>query len=289
VNPVNLRQDGFTLSFGGADTPAPPNVVVRGAPASLTVGLSPPNPTNAVDVLYWVDDGLQRTVSTWEVRTDHVKGIQYFRANFPKFVRGRRVDYCPVAHCAGGAQVPAPGGERELMATFALVGAPPRKATPTLDPQFRTDFTHLASGQVELEPPFISGETPEGLHLDFQVKGGAASGASLTGVIRDDSLIELRVRRDGIGVAEMHLTLCTQQDALLFMTLQGKIDFGEADDERFVENSASGPFEMMARVETASRELHWLNRTNVLAVGRFDMARRVVAYDLLLAKAARMA
>lgn len=287
---MDLSQDGFTVSFGGADTLAPPNVVVRGAPASVTVGVTPAHPCNAVDIVYRVDDGFAQTLSAWELRTDHLANIQYFRAQFPQFVRGSRVDYCPVAHCAGGVQVPAPGRERELTATFALAEAPVAATFATQpEQQFRAALTHVAAGRVQLEPPFVFGETPEGFHAAFHVDGGTLHGEPLSGIIRDDSVIELRVRPGGLGIAEMHLTALTQRQELVSLTLPGKIDFGTNGYQRFaVENSATGLFQIMATVETGARNLEWLNRASLLAIGCFDLNQRVVTCDLLRAETARV-
>jgi hypothetical protein len=285
---VNLSQAGFTVSFGDADTPAPPNVVDRGASASLTVSVAPASPTNAVDVVYWVDDGLPRTLSAWELRADHAAGIQYFRAVFPRFTRGKCVDYCPVARCAGGVHVPAPGSERALTATFALVDAPRTQTadSPARPRRFQAELAQLASGRLELEVPYVFGETPEGFYLDFHVKGGSLDGDPLKAMIRDDSLIELRVRPDGVGIADMHLVAITEREDLVSLTLEGKIDFGANSYQRLVlGNTEFGPFEMMATFETGSRSLAWLNRASVLAIGHFDMSRRVVTYDLVSAKA----
>lgn len=288
---MHLSQDGFTVSFGDADTPAPPAMVDRTVPASLTVSVTPASPTNAVDVVYWVDDGLPRTLSAWEVHTDYASRRQLFRAAFPRFIRGKRVDYCPVARCAGGVQVPPPGRERDLTATFTLIDAPRPTKGPGLtgQPQFEAELTRIARARFELEPPYVFGETPEGYHLDFQSPGGTLEGAPLTGVIGDDSLVELRVRPDAIGIAEMHWVARTQHDELVSLTLSGKIDFGAEGYDRVVRGlRGAGPFEMMAVIETGSPHLAWLNRVSVLAIGRFDMGRRVVTCDLVLAKAASL-
>lgn len=292
---MDLSQDGFTVCFGGADTIAPPNVVVRGAPASLTVGVTPAHPMNAVDILYQVDDGLVQTLSAWELRTDYNANIQYFRATFPKFVRGSRVDYCPVAHCAGGVQVPAPGRERELTATFALADAAqlaspaPMSQERREQQQFHAGLVHVATARFELEPPFVFGETPEGFHAAFHVEGGTSHGESLAGAIKDDSVVELRVRGSGVAIGEMHLTALTERGEWVSITLKGKIDFGASGYEHFVhENRATGMFEMMAAVETGARDLEGLNRASFLAVGCFDLTHRVVTYDLLQTKAAKL-
>lgn len=286
---MDLSQDGFTVAYGGAETLAPPNVVLRGARASITVGVTPAHPTTAVDIVYRVDDGLPQTVCAWELRTDPVANIQYFRAQFPKFDRGHRVDYCPVARCAGGVQVPAPGREHELTATFALADAPRAQATAApksrARPRFRTDLTPIASGQFELLPPFVFGETPEGFLAAFYVRGGTLLGDPLTGAIGADSVVEVRMRPGGVGLAEMHLTALTSREQVVSLTLVGKIDFGADGHRRFVcEDSLTGLFEMMATVEAGVRDLEWLQRASVLAVGSFDLNRRTVTFDLLRAK-----
>jgi len=104
---MNLTHDGLTLWFGTPDTPGPfDEEVVAREGVSLLVGVHPANPTNSIVVRYRVDSGIMQSVPGREVRTDHVRGRQYFVASFPSFVTGNVVEYWPLLSC-GGRQVPA--------------------------------------------------------------------------------------------------------------------------------------------------------------------------------------
>jgi len=240
---VNLSHDGLTLRYGTPDTPAPPDVVAPGAAPSLTVAVQPPSPANTVDVLYWVDDGAPQSLTAWETRTDYRNGTQYFRTKFPASLRGKRVDYCPVASCAG-RRVPGPGAERLLMSTFTVRAQrssresallqPPEIA---LTPRFTAGLQLLAQVTIQLQRPVRFGETPEGLRLDFHVEGGKVRGQELSATILQGSVQYLSVSPDGMAITEIHAIMKADTGGLLSTTMTGKIDFGPDGHARLAAGS----------------------------------------------------
>src|SRR5688572_28146105 len=125
-----LSHEGLSLWFDTPDAPAPPAELGDMRSACLTVGVEPLHLANAVDVRYRVDGGRVLRLPAREIKADHERGVQYFRARFPDDLRGELVEYCPVATCAG-RQVPRPvaGG---MLGSFRLLraaaSAPPHKS-----------------------------------------------------------------------------------------------------------------------------------------------------------------
>jgi hypothetical protein len=287
---VNLSHDGLTLCYGTPDTPAPPDVVAPGVAPSLTVAVQPPSPANAVDVLYWVDDGAQRSLTAWEVRTDHRNDTQYFRTEFPRFLEGRRVDYCPVASCAG-RQVPGPGAERQLMSTFTIhAERNSRESTlhehwnRPLTPRFTAGLRLLAQVTMRLEPPVRFGDTPEGLRLDFHVERGDMRGQELNATILRESVQYSSVSPDGIAITEIHAIIKADTGGLLSATMTGKLDFGPDGHARLSAGRYPErvPLQMMVNISTEDPRWGWLERTVILAIGEARMGALTLEYDLFV-------
>jgi hypothetical protein len=291
---VKLSHDGLTLSYGTPETPAPLDIVAPGAAPSLTVAVQPPSPANAVDVLYWVDDGAQRRLTAWEIRTDHRNDTQYFRTEFPRLLRGRRVDYCPVASCAG-RQVPGPGAERQLMSTYAVRAErnsredrPHEPCNSPLTPRFTAGLRLLAQVTMQLQPPVRFGETPEGLRLDFHVKRGAMRGQELNATILPASVQYSSVSPEGIAITEIHAIMEADSGGLLSATMTGKVDFGLDGHARLSAGSypERAPLQMMVNISTEDPRWGWLERAGVVAIGEARMEALTLEYDLFVFEAA---
>ena len=98
---VQLAHDGLELWYGTPDAPAPDGTTEHRQGVSVTVGVRPANPSNAVSVRYRVDGRGVETVSAPLLANDFQKRTQYFRAVFPTFWRGETVEYVPVVSCEG--------------------------------------------------------------------------------------------------------------------------------------------------------------------------------------------
>ncbi len=98
---MQFVNQGLSLWYATPDAPAPKGAVPPGAEELVTVGLSPPDGSNWVDVHYRVNGGAVDTVSARWFRNDHTRGAQYFTARLPPFEPGDKVEFWATAACAG--------------------------------------------------------------------------------------------------------------------------------------------------------------------------------------------
>lgn len=285
---MNLSHDGLCLWYDTPDAPAPPQHVPDSGDAVLTIAVQPLNAANSVKVRYRVDGGPLRTVTAHAIRADYARRIHYFRARFPRSMAGSKVDYCPVANCAG-RQVPKHGTENQMLSCFWIRpdDAPTgRQGSADDDCTVRARFvpalTFLGQITVELKPPTIIGKTPAGFRIDFYAKKGSVRGNAFSATVMEDSVDYMVVRPDGIGLIEIHATLKTDDGAWLTASYSGTVDFGEDGFQRV----AAGDypelprFQVSPRLLTAAPNYEWMNRTHFLGVGRVDLKKLMIWYDL---------
>ena len=149
---VQLAHDGLELWYGTPDAPAPDGTTEQRQGVSVTVGVRPANPSNAVSVRYRVDGRGVETVSAPLVASDFQKRTQYFRATFPTFWSGETVEYVPVVSCEG-RRAPDPATAGSFPSSFRLGEASP---APRLSPQrpfdsqavFPVRLEHVARARV---------------------------------------------------------------------------------------------------------------------------------------------
>lgn len=110
---MRFEHEGRTLWFGTEDAPAT-EVVQASQEAVITIGVSPVDPSNRVELLYRVNQGAIRKIAAAWVRNDHKAGAQYFRVRLPGFAAGDVVEYIPICVCAG-RQVPSQKDAKTLV------------------------------------------------------------------------------------------------------------------------------------------------------------------------------
>ena len=126
---VQLAHDGLELWYGTPDAPAPDGTTEQRQGVSVTVGVRPANPSNAVSVRYRVDGRGVETVSAPLVANDFQTRMQYFRATFPTFWTGETVEYVPVVSCEG-RRAPDPATAGSFPSSFRLGEASPARRLP---------------------------------------------------------------------------------------------------------------------------------------------------------------
>lgn len=282
-----LSNDGLSLWYDTPDAPAPAASPESGASLSLTIGMQPVRPANAVQVRYRLDEGRVRTLPARALRTDYRTGSQYFLARFPPECQGRRVDYSAVGTCAG-RQVPRHGTEDQMQGHFLAAPAPdppPAPARRAPDPRisrFIPGLELMGLVTVNFKPPTLIGETPEGLRIDFFATDGTLRGDNVSGKVLGNSADFMVVLRDGIGLIDVHATVETDDGALVSAAYRGLIDFGLDGYLRV----KTGNYPVLPRLQVAPRLLtehpryQWMNRTQFLGVGHVRMEDLVLEYDL---------
>jgi Protein of unknown function (DUF3237) len=292
---VQFSYDGLTLWYGTADTPAPQDSQVHRAGTCLTVGVCPVHLSNRVVVQFCVDGGTVQTLSARLVQTHYERGTQYFRAVFPDFWSGKRVEYRVIFSCAG-RQVPDIETARQFMNSFELEArsrapCPHSSATVAVSealqsPQmhkFSVNLDYLARVTIQLrQPPEIIGETPEGLKVNWSVSSGTVAGPKLNATVRSRGGDWMTVRTDGVGLLGIHATLETYNGALIYTQYSGVFELGEDGYQNFLNKKwPNAPsIRTTPRFLTEHPQYRWLNRLQCIGVGEVRMSELLVVYDL---------
>jgi hypothetical protein len=117
---VRFEHDGMSLWYGTADAPAPLENISGGEEVIISVGVTPVDASNAVEVYYRINQGPVQTVAAKWYRNEPASKTQYFRAYLPPLRAGDVVEYTAVCRCAG-RQVPAPEQAKCLESSFRVV------------------------------------------------------------------------------------------------------------------------------------------------------------------------
>lgn len=142
---------------------------------------------------------------------------------------------------------------------------------------------HLCSYTGTLaNPPEIIGPAPEGVRVNFYSTGGEITGPRIRGKLRPVGGDWVTVRKDGIAYLDVRTTFETHDGALILVTYQGVVDFGEDGHARFLK----GEMPPLIRLKTSPRfvtchpEYLWLNRLFCLGVGEYRPADNEARYDV---------
>lgn len=286
---VQLAHDGLELWYGTPDAPAPDGTTEQRRGVSVTVGVRPANPSNAVRVRYRVDGRGVETVSAPLVVNDFRERAQYFRATFPTFWSGETVEYLPVVSC-GGRRAPDPATAGTFPSSFRLSAAgatsPLREArTRASGPPvaFPARLEHLAHVRVVLaREPELIGETPAGFVVNWAPLSGTVDGPALHATVIPAGEHQTVVRADGIGVLSVSVTIQTHDRALIAVSYSGTVDYGEDWAERLPLGNWPDvlPVRSHTRLLTSDRRYRWLNRLACLGVGEVRPPEYVYSYDM---------
>jgi hypothetical protein len=93
----------------------------------------------------------------------------------------------------------------------------------------------------------------------------------------------LTIRRDGVGMLDVRMTIETHDGALIYVTYTGVSDMGEDGYQKFMrgELPPSGtPIRTNPRLQTSHPDYVWLNRLHCLGIGQAFLERSEVLYDI---------
>jgi hypothetical protein len=281
-----MSNGGLTLWWDTGDAPAPALEVYERVPTPLTLAAQPPHPLHSVSVRYRVDGGRPATLQAWTTSTDLAANVQYFHTRFPAFQGDHTVEYTPLLSSAG-RQVPVPPLDQRYPSSFRVIRAPALDA-PAPAPSASQPYAHTTEvlcrveAQLRADPELV-GETPEGLRVNFFVDGGRLSGARLNGKIHSRGVDSMLIRRDGVGLVRVRATIETLDGALLDADYTGLIELGPDGYAR----AAQRRFPDVAEIQLAPRLLTghpgyaWINRMQLMGLGRVMLKQNLVSYDLI--------
>jgi hypothetical protein len=286
---VQLAHEGLELWYGTPDAPAPDRTTEQRQGVSVTVGVRPANPSNAVGVRYRVDGGSVEMVSAPLVANDFQERTQYFRATFPTFWSGETVEYLPVVSCEGRrAPDPATAGTFPTSFRLSAAGATSPLSTPperASEPHavFPGRLEHLVHVRVPLtREPELIGETPAGFVVNWAPVSGTLDGPAFHATVIPGGEHQTTVRADGIGVLSASVTVETHDRALIALRHAGTVDYGEdwAARLRLGKWPAVLPVRSQIRLLTSDPRYRWLNRLHCLSVGEVRPLDHLYSYDM---------
>jgi hypothetical protein len=143
------------------------------------------------------------------------------------------------------------------------------------DVELRT--AHLFTIWLEVGEIKDLGATPYGNRRIAAVKGGRFEGEELRGTVEPAPAGDwLLLRRDGVLMLDVRLTLRTQDDALIYMSYRGMRHGPQWVLDRLNKGEKVDPSEYYFRTaplfETASEKYSFLNRIMSIATGRREAA-----------------
>jgi len=112
--------------------------------------------------------------------------------------------------------------------------------------------------------------------------GGTVRGPAVTGEIMPLGGDWMRIRPDGVGIAEINALIRPEGGGIILTEYSGVVDFGP---DGYRQLAAGGgpkraPLRFAPRYLTTEPRYRWLNRLQCFSVGEVDLERFVVEYDL---------
>jgi len=144
------------------------------------------------------------------------------------------------------------------------------------------ELTFVASVALRLDAASSVGETPDGVRMQFSVRG-TVDGPRLKGEFPAGTLAFLRIDRDGVGTIHVRAPLLLHDGARAELEATGRYDFGEEGYSKAKlgpEHLPDSDLGWCPRVVTMDARYLWLNRTQFLGVGKLVPRERRVDYDL---------
>jgi uncharacterized protein DUF3237 len=290
---AEYSEKGLTLRWDAPDLVSsewqPPGTLV-------VVAARPAHPSNVVTALYTLDGGAARIARGRRLRAaPRCDGEELFAFDLPPQADGARVAFVPILSCSGrqadprrGGFVPTPLAQPLLQqATLGVSGdgvsrdgrmAPSHPARFAFEPEFL--FRVTAPVACDTDPV---GETPDGLRIKFLLRtGGYVHGPALNGEILPVGGDWMRIRPDGVGIAEIHALIKPAGGGTVLTEYSGIVDFGPDGYRLLAAGSGPkrAPLRFAPRYLTKDPSLSWMNRLQCFGVGEVNLDRYLVEYDL---------
>jgi len=141
---------------------------------------------------------------------------------------------------------------------------------------------HIFTYSAALNPPEVVGEVPEGLRVNYWVAGGDVDGSKLKGKLLPVGADWLTVRRDGMAVLDVRISVVTQDGVLIDVTYPGLGDMGADGYEKACQGELPKRMKLYTspRFRTSHPDYQWMHRTLFFGIGEVDFDRSEVMYDV---------
>jgi hypothetical protein len=284
-------EKGLTLRWDA------PDLVGSGAPGTrVVVAARPPHPSNVVTAIYTVDGGASRVARGYRLQpAPRPDGEEWFAINLPRQAHDAMLAFVPVLSCSGREADPRRGGfplaplaqtrpQPPALGAVRTVPASARCISPSHPARFpfEPEFLYRVTAPVYPDRDPV-GETPDGLRMKFLLRqGGTVEGPALKGEILPLGGDWMRIRPDGVGIAQINALIKPAGGGVVLTEYSGVVDFGPDGYRLLV--AGGGPkrasIRFAPRYLTAEPRLSWMNRIQGLGIGEVNLERYLVEYDL---------
>jgi len=129
------------------------------------------------------------------------------------------------------------------------------------------------------------GATPDGVRMQFMLHG-TMNGAKLKGEFPPSTVAYLRIDADGVGTIDVRAPLKLPDGAAIELTARGRYDFGHDGYQRALAGDLpDSDLGWCPRLVTGDARYLWVNRVQLLGVGRLLPRELRVDYDLFALRA----
>ncbi len=132
-------------------------------------------------------------------------------------------------------------------------------------------FELLYDMRVELEPPQMIGQTPQGNRQVFYVRSGTFEGPRMKGEVLPGGGDWFLLRPDNVGELDVRGTLKTHDGALIYATCRGIFSASQEAWEKIYKGEPVDRdqyyFYTAPTFQTSAPDYLWLNRLLAVAVG----------------------
>ncbi|HWB51742.1 MAG TPA: DUF3237 domain-containing protein [Stellaceae bacterium] len=148
---------------------------------------------------------------------------------------------------------------------------------------FACRLEHVMSATAKLGTREVIGPVPEGFRINIHVASGEVAGPRISGKLLPLGGDWLTVRRDGMALLDVRLSIETNDGALIYVTYSGSVDWGEDGYDRVLRGEAVGAgqtIRISPKFLTSHTRYIWLNRLHCIGVGEAFRERAEIAYDI---------
>lgn len=264
----------------------------------VLVQAKPASPANVLHLIYSVAGGPERRAQGWPVGTDPETGMQAFAADLPVLRDGVEMVWRPVLQhgfrmldpkaanlqqTIGKAPAPMPEAPAKAALPPGKTVAQLAAAQDTKRPKFPFSPTYLFRVFAPFDHDVQSvGETPDGVRMYFRLRGGGlVRGPAMNGDILSGGGDWMRIREDGIGIADVHALIRVEDGSMLLTEYSGVCDFGAIGIKALAAGHLPSKVEvrLCPRYLTSSPKWAWLNRIQGFSVGQAHLDDLVLEYD----------
>jgi Protein of unknown function (DUF3237) len=288
---AEYAEKGLSLSWDA------PHLVAsdwQGQGSRIVVAARPAHPSNVVTAIYTVDGRAACIARGYRLQfSPRLDGEEWFAVDLPRQADGALVAYVPILSCSGreadprrGGFAPTPVAQPPQLpaAPAATAGDSAARVAPSHPARFafEPEFLFRVTAPVDCDADPV-GETPDGLRMKFLLRsGGYVRGPALTGEILPLGGDWMRIRPDGVGIAQISALIRPVGGGVVLTEYSGVVDFGPNGYRLLAAGGGPkrAPLRFAPRYLTSEPRLSWLNRLQCLSVGEVDLERYLVEYDL---------